>query len=72
MLCSSCQRLMSALHTLKKCLRCQGQVVGSLPTICETCSNTNKLCAACLKKLPDPKTAALGNRKIGCNSCGRG
>jgi len=32
-------------------MRCQGAVFNNLSVLCEFCSNTEKLCAVCLKKV---------------------
>ena len=71
MLCAACARLAQS-HGQKTCLRCQATIYSTLTVLCEPCSSTNRMCAVCLKKMPDLKTVAIGNRKIGCNSCGRG
>jgi len=50
MLCPNCTKL-AFLQTNKKCMRCQGAVFNNLSVLCEFCSNTEKLCAVCLKKV---------------------
>lgn len=66
MYCSNCSKL-SILHTHKKCSRCHGTVTNSISILCEFCSLTEKICAACLKKVNNPDTV----RKRGCASCGK-
>lgn len=50
---------------MKKCLKCQGDVIISISVICDFCSMTSKKCSACLKQMSNNQSA----RKKGCN-CG--
>lgn len=66
MLCSSCIKL-AYKHTNKKCLRCQGRIAKSIASLCDLCSNSDKQCAACLKKIQN--SAAAKHYYGGCGSC---
>lgn len=68
MLCSNCEKL-SYQYTQKTCLRCQGQVLKSIASICEFCSKTDKQCASCLKRVLNPVTKKT--RAGGCGSCSK-
>lgn len=68
MFCPNCSKL-SFQHTNKPCLRCQGSVLNTISAICEFCSNTERQCAACLKKVLNPATKKT--RVGGCGSCRR-
>lgn len=63
MFCSSCVKL-SYLYTKKPCMKCKGDVLNNISVLCETCSNSNKTCSACLKKMETPRPTG------GCN-CGK-
>lgn len=65
MLCTNCVTL-SFLYTKKNCIRCQNEVVTNLAVLCESCSNTEKLCSVCLKK-----TNNVLNKKQGGCGCSK-
>jgi hypothetical protein len=67
MLCSSCAKL-AYIPTQKKCIRCQGAVAISIAILCDFCSNTEKKCAVCIKKII---TEAERQAKRGCNCGGK-
>lgn len=66
MFCANCSKL-SVLHTMKKCSRCQSDVFNNISILCEFCSLTEKVCAACLKKVVAPSAAAKKRGKC----CGK-
>lgn len=66
MLCPTCIKL-SFQNTIKKCMRCQGQIIKSIASLCDNCSNTEKQCSACLKKLQN--SAIAKHYYGGCGSC---
>lgn len=66
MLCSTCIKL-AYQNTVKKCLRCSGQIIKSIAVLCDLCSNSSKQCAACLKKINS--LTASKPRRGGCGSC---
>lgn len=71
MLCTSCSKL-SMMHVSRKCIKCQGQILNNISCICENCSNSEKLCSVCLKKIYLEKH--IGYNKVfngGCRSCGK-
>ena len=35
---------------MKICIKCHGEVFNNLSVLCEACSNSEKICAICLKK----------------------
>lgn len=67
MLCPNCTKL-AFLQTNKKCMRCQGGVFTNLSVLCEFCSNTEKLCSVCLKKVI---SQAERNKGRGCGCGGK-
>jgi len=69
MLCLNCQKLNLVLSN-KKCVRCNNVINNQLSHICNNCSDTEKICAICLKKIIN--TNITKNFKFnGCNSCGK-
>jgi len=50
MLCSNCSKL-ATMVTHKKCVRCQGAVYININVLCDNCSNNEKQCAVCIKKI---------------------
>lgn len=66
MFCPNCSKLV-LLHTKKPCIRCQGNVMNNLSVICEFCSNTDKVCSVCLKKMQNSQADRL--KTAGCGSC---
>lgn len=69
MLCDSCNKL-AILYTSKTCMKCQGSVTQNISVICDSCSNSNQTCSACLKRLVK-KDAPLKSQPPGCRSCGK-
>lgn len=65
MFCNNCVKL-AYLHTKKKCIRCQSDVLNNISVLCEKCSGNENVCSACLKKIA-PKSYT----KRGCKSCGK-
>lgn len=65
MFCSTCSKL-ALLVTQRVCIRCNAAVFNNLSVLCEQCSNTNKICSICLKKIQNPKP-----KYQGCGHCGR-
>lgn len=64
MFCNACNKLM-VKYGDKKCLRCQGKITTNISVICDQCSNNDKQCSACLKKIQlQPK------KRAGCGTCG--
>ena len=66
MFCTNCLKL-AILVTNKKCIKCNGTVLNNISVICESCSNSNKLCSVCLKKISGD-LRKQGYR--GCSRCG--
>jgi hypothetical protein len=69
MFCVNCSKL-ALLMTRRLCIRCQSVVLNNLSILCEYCSNSEKVCSICLKKI---KTVEDSNksRYRGCGNCGR-
>lgn len=51
MLCPQCSKL-SFVYTKKSCRKCQSPVSINIASICDGCSAKDKICSACLKRLP--------------------
>jgi hypothetical protein len=71
MLCLECIKL-AILQTTRICIRCQGTILNNLSCICDNCSNDQKVCSICLKKISIGTSGQ--NKKVlkpGCRSCGR-
>jgi len=66
MLCFNCNSL-SFTYTKKKCARCQAETTTNLSVLCENCSNKDKVCAFCLKKVEPIRKRASGR----CNCGGK-
>ena len=66
MFCPNCLKL-AYLHTKKPCLKCQGEVLNTISVLCEFCSNTEKICAVCLKKVNNSATNKFAYG--GCGHC---
>jgi hypothetical protein len=64
MLCPNCMKL-AMLHSNKICVRCQGQIINNISVLCETCSNKEKQCSVCLKKII-PQAIRNAGRGCGC------
>ncbi len=67
MLCGNCSKL-AFLNTNKNCIRCNGDVYNNISVLCETCSNTEKVCSVCIKKTQN--ISHIKFVKAGCHSCG--
>jgi hypothetical protein len=53
-------------------MSCKGAVYNNISVLCESCSNNNKCCAACLKKVYSGLENPLyKNYMGGCKNCGR-
>jgi transposase len=66
MFCSACLKL-AKFVTRKKCIKCQAEVLNNISVLCEQCSNSQKICSVCLKKIVD-QLKQLRHR--GCGRCG--
>ncbi len=51
MFCNNCVKL-AYLHTKKKCIRCQSEVLNNISVICVKCSGAEGICSVCLRKNP--------------------
>lgn len=67
MLCTNCANL-AVLNTHRICLRCNGMIYSNIAVICDNCSNSEKLCAICLKKIYN--AANRVRTKSNCSGCG--
>jgi len=66
MFCSNCAKL-ALLVTQKKCIKCNALVLNNISVLCESCSNSQKICSVCLKRInPDPRKQSYR----GCGRCG--
>ncbi len=68
MLCTSCSKLITVIAN-RKCVRCQGIIATNLAIICDNCSNLEKMCSFCLKKMG--MGTQSNKRKSGCRTCGK-
>lgn len=68
MMCPTCSKLAYQV-TNKKCIKCQGAVFNTLSVLCDLCSNTNKNCSVCLKKVDN--SAVKKHYYAGCKACGK-
>lgn len=66
MLCATCSKL-AFLVTKRICVRCGMAILNNLSVICDYCSNNDRVCSVCLKKIQSP--SVLRNR--GCGRCGK-
>ena len=68
MLCINCSKL-AFVSSPRNCLRCNGTILNNLSVVCDNCSNSERLCSVCLKKMISP---AVRNRsRSNCGSCGK-
>lgn len=66
MLCSNCVKL-AFVNTKKSCIKCHGTILTNISILCDFCSNTEKQCAVCLKRVISESERAV---KRGCK-CGK-
>lgn len=59
MLCVNCSKL-SYIYANKKCIRCNSNVNINIAVLCDACSNSDRLCAICLKKTNLNKSQSKG------------
>jgi len=69
MFCSNCVKL-AYLHTRKKCVRCQGEVLNNISVLCVKCATDNATCSVCLKNVGLASANPANYNKRGCRSCG--
>jgi hypothetical protein len=69
MFCNNCIKL-AYLHTKKKCIRCQGEVLNNIAVLCNRCSSNESVCSVCLKNRGLASPNANNYKKSGCRSCG--
>ncbi len=69
MLCEVCSKLAS-MPSNRICLRCKGIISNNLSVICDNCSNQERLCAMCLKKLYS--ISKINRPQSNCSHCGGG
>jgi len=69
MFCPACAKL-AYLNTKRICVRCQGVILNNISCICDTCSNDNKICSACLKKITVNPASPTAHLLKGCG-CGK-
>ncbi len=63
MTCSNCSKL-SFMTANKECKKCKLAVHNNISIICDDCSQKQKMCSVCLKKIP-----AISKREYGCGAC---
>lgn len=66
MFCITCSKLV-ILQSNKICLNCQGIVNNNISVLCEFCSNSEKICSVCLKRVNNSAVDKFKN--AGCFSC---
>lgn len=66
MLCSTCLKL-ATRYTTKTCVSCSGAVTMTISVLCDSCSDSNRKCSACLKQMLDVSRPKAGS----CGTCGR-
>lgn len=63
MICNNCATL-SSMFSKKQCLKCNLEIFNNKYVICENCSDRDRVCAICLKKM------ITKNKKLsGCGAC---
>jgi len=67
MFCNNCVKL-AYLHTKRRCIRCQSEVLNNISVLCIRCSGEEGVCSVCLKK--SQRTGSQNPNKKGCGSCG--
>ena len=71
MLCENCKKL-AALPIKKICMKCRGFITINISCICDNCSNSEKVCSVCLKKVFSIQEKNKKHYKGSCKSCGGG
>ena len=66
MLCNNCKNL-AFLVTKRICIKCGIDVLNNISVLCELCSNTDRICSVCLKKIHE----MIKHNYQGCNHCGK-
>lgn len=66
MLCVNCSKL-AMLVTKRICIKCKSVINNNIFILCDLCSNTEKVCSVCLKKI---NIESKQQRYRGCNKCG--
>lgn len=69
MLCPQCTKL-AILNTKKSCVKCHGEVLNKLSSLCDKCSLEQSVCSICLKKLHYGSGQNKFTKNRGCRSCG--
>lgn len=67
MFCNNCIKL-AYLHTKKKCIKCQSEVLNNISVLCIKCAGTEGVCSVCLKHTS--RVTSPVNYNKGCRSCG--
>ena len=68
MLCNSCSKL-ALMPASRTCVRCKGIIFNNISVVCDNCSNLEKLCSICLKKMYD--SGSKQRPRSNCSSCGK-
>lgn len=66
MFCTNCSKL-AFLYTKRSCIRCQAEILNNLSVLCEKCSESEKVCSVCLKKVQNSQTDKY--KFSGCVPC---
>jgi hypothetical protein len=69
MFCVNCAKL-ALLATKKICINCGSAVLNNLSVLCDFCSEKDKACSICLKKILN-KADINKSRYRGCGRCGK-
>ena len=71
MFCPECNKL-AIIKAKRVCVRCKGEITNNISCICDKCSNEQRICSACLKKLSIGHGGAIKYPiRPGCRSCGK-
>lgn len=63
MICDRCLKL-SNLFTKRNCKKCKAEIYSNIAVLCNNCSNIDKVCAICLKKIVNHNSLRT------CGKCG--
>lgn len=68
MLCVNCSKL-SILPASRECRSCKSKLFTNMQIICDNCSDKNKTCSICMKKMQN--SIGLKLKFSGCGNCGK-
>lgn len=70
MICLNCEKLAFSQQN-KKCINCSADINYKQHVLCNSCSEQQKVCCVCIKKIFKQENLKFKSFSSKCNTCGK-